>query len=112
MLRITSFRNPEDCGAETKTLEAAMLVCDMPPGTRPADVPSGRLFACSKRNEPRAQRRCDASLALAVDDMTGVIRSGELGHDDAWDKKDQARQPDPTSHLLRLVCGRGPSPPF
>jgi hypothetical protein len=90
LLRITSFRKPKDEGFEPKTLETAMLVSDMPLGTSPDDVQSDSFFACSKKDEPRAQPRCDASLALAVDDMTGIIRSRAGGNDDAWVKKDQA----------------------
>ena len=90
-LRITSFRGPTpDHEPETKTLSTALLVRPAPPSGSIADVADEGLFASSKRGCLDARRLCHPSLALAADDMTGIIQSATCRSGDAWASADQA----------------------
>ncbi len=108
MLRITSFRGPApDFLPETKTLSAAMLARPAPASGLLVDVADDGLFAFCKRVCPDAQPLCDSSLALAVDDMTGIIQSASSRKGDAWATADQARRRLHPSHRAWLTIRMG-----
>jgi hypothetical protein len=85
-LRITSFRVPLQDDCEIKTLASAMLVRSVPADSASEDVDDYSLFVSSKRDCSDARQRCDASLAFAVDDMTGVVGNVKQ---DPWQSSDQ-----------------------
>ena len=108
-LRITSFRGPPpDFSSETKMLSTAMLVGPAPVSGSLVDVADDGLFAFSKRCSPDVRPLCDASLAMAVDDMTGIIQSAACRTGDAWANADQAskRHRAPVALLLFLLMPR------